>query len=114
MEDCSDKRIKVAYLFGTLSIYPWQLSPNYHPVPSLARKAFILWIKMSVPPPLTAIQIAASGETKWPTILAVLLVGCGLSSTAIILRLITRFAIIRRAGPDDYVIGVAQVWSSDT
>lgn len=59
-------------------------------------------------------QIAASGETRWPTILAVLLVGCGLSTTAIILRLITRFAIIRTAGPDDYIIGVAQVWSSDT
>ncbi len=70
--------------------------------------------QMSSPPPLTAMQIAASGETRWPTILAVLLVGCGLSTTAIILRLITRFAIIRTAGPDDYIIGVAQVWSADT
>ena len=69
---------------------------------------------MSAPPPLTAMQIAARGETRWPTILAILLVGSGLSTIVVVLRLITRFAIIRTAGPDDYMIGIAQVWSSDT
>jgi hypothetical protein len=67
---------------------------------------------MSAPPPLTPEMIAMSGETKWPTILAILLVGCGLSTTVVVLRLITRFGIIRTAGADDYMIAIAQVWFS--
>ena len=52
-----------------------------------------------------------SGESKFATILAILLVGAILSTTVVVLRLITRFFIIRTAGLDDYMIGIAQVCS---
>lgn len=64
---------------------------------------------MSAPPPLTADQIARISETRFPAILAILLVGCILSTSVVVLRLITRFYIIRTAGADDYMIAVAQV-----
>jgi hypothetical protein len=54
-------------------------------------------------------MIAKSGETRFPDILAILLVGSILSTIVVVLRLITRFAIIRTAGSDDYMIAVAQV-----
>ena len=60
-------------------------------------------------PALTPEMIARSGESKFSTILAILLVGGTLSTTVVVLRLITRFYIIRTAGLDDYFIGVAQV-----
>jgi hypothetical protein len=52
---------------------------------------------------------ALDAQTKFPSILAVLIVGCVLSSTVVTLRLITRLNIIRAAGLDDYIIGIAQV-----
>jgi hypothetical protein len=60
-------------------------------------------------PSLTPEMIAKRGETRFPDILAILLVGSILSTIVVVLRLITRFAIIRTAGPDDYMIAVAQV-----
>ncbi|PMD32586.1 hypothetical protein L207DRAFT_639887 [Hyaloscypha variabilis F] len=60
-------------------------------------------------PALTPEMIARSGESKFSTILAILLVGGTLSTTVVVLRLITRFYIIRTAGLDDYFIGVAQI-----
>jgi hypothetical protein len=52
---------------------------------------------------------ALDGQTKFPTILAILIVGCTLSTTVVTLRLITRLTIIHTFGLDDFMIGVAQV-----
>jgi hypothetical protein len=52
---------------------------------------------------------ALDAQTKFPSILAVLIVGCVLSSSVVTLRLITRVTIIRTFGIDDFMIGVAQV-----
>jgi hypothetical protein len=61
--------------------------------------------RMSSPVPSPALD----AETKFPSILAILIVGCVLSTTVVTLRLITRLAIIHTFGLDDFMIGVAQV-----
>jgi hypothetical protein len=73
----------------------------------LVSKKFEVKVKsrMSSPVPNPALD----AQTKFPSILAILIVGCVLSTTVVTLRLITRLAIIRTFGLDDFMIGVAQV-----
>jgi len=54
---------------------------------------------------------ALDAQTKHPSILAVLVVGSVLSTTVVTLRLITRLAVIRTFGRDDFMIAVAQVFA---
>jgi hypothetical protein len=52
---------------------------------------------------------ALDAQTKFPSILAILIVGCVLSTTVVTLRLITRLVIIHTFGLDDFMIVIAQV-----
>jgi hypothetical protein len=61
--------------------------------------------RMSSPVPNPTLD----AQTKFPSILAILIVGCVFSTTVVTLRLITRLAIIHTFGLDDFIIGVAQV-----
>jgi hypothetical protein len=61
--------------------------------------------RMSSPDPTPALD----AQTKFPSILAILIVGCVLSTTVVTLRFITRIAIIHTFGLDDLMIGIAQV-----
>ena len=61
--------------------------------------------RMSSPVPSPVLD----AQTRFPSILAILVVGCVLSTTVVTLRLITRLVIIHTFGLDDFLIGVAQV-----
>ncbi|KAE8441494.1 hypothetical protein EG329_004882 [Mollisiaceae sp. DMI_Dod_QoI] len=56
-----------------------------------------------------AIDHSLDNDTKVPSVTAVLIVGCTLSSSVVILRVLTRFAILRTAGIDDWTIILAQI-----
>jgi hypothetical protein len=59
--------------------------------------------RMSSPVPNPALD----AQTKFPSILAILIVGCTLSTAVVTLRLITRLAIIHTFGLDGFMIAVA-------
>lgn len=50
-------------------------------------------------PDLTPEMMAKSGETRFPDILAILLVGCILSTTVVVLRLTMRLQLARQQAP---------------